>query len=260
MRTAVLYGIHANMPALLATVKDAEQQGVNRFVCLGDILGAGPNALECLLWARENLDWALLGFWDRALYDSEALEYSSAVNTNEVVTWGVEETLKHDDHEEIVRYISNLDSERTEGSIWFMYGCPVDPEWGYIAFEFVTQGVWEEARDNFQKIPSNVNLVLGGRTAIPRLATSDGRIRHASSLTKDWIEVSEDRKMAVSVGSVGSPRDKDPRSSYVICEEGRFRFRRVEYPVDELSRQFANATHLSEESRNWMIKRHERGV
>ena len=70
VRTAIISDIHGNLEALVKVLEDISEQSVDRTVCLGDILGYGPNPAECVDAVVDSCEWSLLGNHDYgALYE-----------------------------------------------------------------------------------------------------------------------------------------------------------------------------------------------
>jgi len=78
MPTAIISDIHGNLDALRRVLDDIDQRGIESIVCLGDIIGYGPNPLDCLDLVRERCDWALMGNHDFAvLYEPTSFNTSA---------------------------------------------------------------------------------------------------------------------------------------------------------------------------------------
>lgn len=264
-RTAICSALCSNLPALRAMLTDAEGQQVDRFVFLGDATSAGPNPYECLSWIHETCDWCFTGFWDRFLEKPNGNFASSAVHTNETVYWNREIVLQYPDGLELIQFAASQDYQKEEGDVLFVHGSVIAPRNGFL----LTADRREERYFDrtlidrqYGALPEQIQLCfVGGRFGLPGVIWPDGLLEHESVVSRTWGEPGSERAI-VNVGSVGLPKDHDPRACYVVFDDvGRqFSFRRVPYDVEEVVKAFQNALSLSARCREWMIQRHRDGV
>ena len=222
MRTAIVSDIHSNLEALNAVLKDIQSQGVDRVYCLGDTVGYGPNPVECLDIARR-FDVCILGNHDQAvIFDPEgfspvaygAICYSRAQLENAPGGAGA--------NNERWDFLGELPRTHVEPTRLYVHGSPRDPTNEYIFPEDIY---------NHQKIKNLFDRVeqycFQGHTHIPGVFTpsleffSPDECKYEYHLGND--------KALFNVGSVGQPRDGDPRASYAILTDEMVAFRRVEY-------------------------------
>ncbi len=222
MRCLILSDIHGNWQALQAVLKDAEGQ-YDQIICCGDLVGYGADPNKVLDWAKEHITHVIRGNHDKACSGLDSLEWFnpiariSALWTMEILT------------PENKQYLKDL----PQGPIALDYfrifhGSPADEDEyltspqdvmpirfyveGNISFFGHThmQGGFFLTHKNIQRIPR------------PSLE-SDGH----------ELELEENFRYLINPGSVGQPRDGDPRAAYVLYEEGkpRLTYRRVEYDI-----------------------------
>jgi len=218
MRVAVLSDIHGNLPALQAVLQAIGP--VDALWQLGDIVGYGPEPDAVVSTLREsgaggvrgNHDAAALGLIDADAFNDDA---------RSAVDWTAArlEPATRD-------WLATLPERTVEGPFTMAHGSPRDPTWEYVYSVPV-------ARANFPAFDTTHCLV--GHTHVPlAFRLQDGRIEtiqpsHGSTLSLD------DRRTIVNPGSVGQPRDGDPRACAMLIDTDTMvvEWRRVPYPVAE---------------------------
>lgn len=227
MRFLVISDIHANLAALEAVLADAEGEW-DQIWCLGDVIGYGPDPNECVALLREqehlslsgNHDWAVLGRLDRDSFNDDAQVAISW--TQRVLT------------EESQQYLEALPSLVVEEPFTLAHASPRQPVWEYI-LESVT------AAANFDHFDTPYCLV--GHTHFPVIYEQSGRAS-AEALAPLYFEPFSlnDVRLIVNPGSVGQPRDYDPRAAYAILDtaELTWEHRRVAYPVERTQSRMSN--------------------
>jgi predicted phosphodiesterase len=219
MRVAVLSDIHSNLHALEAVLADVDRQNVDRLWCLGDVVGYGPRPNECVALVRERADLSLCGNHDLAAVGSlDTAEFSgdagAAVRWTQVVL-GAEEAA----------WLRGLAPQAEQPGVELFHGGPHDPVWEYVLTEQVAL---------ISILETTAPLVLVGHSHIPMALGWDG-----DALTGGLAPEGTDVKLGVNrwlvnPGSVGQPRDGDPRAAWALIdlEGGRAAFRRVAYPIE----------------------------
>lgn len=223
-RRAIISDIHGNLEALEAVLADIDSQDVTAIVCLGDMVGYGPNPCECLDVA-EQFSLTLLGNHDQAvLFDPEG--FSSGAE--KAIFWTRKQLERHDakpETERRLRFIAELDRTHRENGFQFLHASPRDP---------INEYVFPEDVYHAAKMESLFSMVEGvcfqGHTHVPGVFTTEPRFLPASELGHGFA-LRPGAKAMINVGSVGQPRDCDWRASYAILDDGVVRFRRVEYDV-----------------------------
>jgi predicted phosphodiesterase len=220
MRILVISDIHANFTALEAVIKDAGS--FDQVWCLGDIVGYGPEPNECINRLREFDLICLAGNHDLAVVGRIAL-WDFTPDAQEVIFWTRHwlTTLNLD-------WLLTLPNTPLvpEQDITLVHGSPRDPVWGYITEK-------DEAKANLDLITTP--FCLTGHTHIPviyRKPWDDPRVLEEWPRVNSAIRLTLDR-MFINPGSVGQPRDEDPRAAYatIDMESMTFTYRRVEYDV-----------------------------
>lgn len=230
-RTAILSDIHGNLNALESVLRDVDSQRVDRIVCLGDVVGYGPDPCACLDRAFD-FELCVLGNHDSsALFDPEGFNAAA----EQAIFWTREQLESDDDGSEASRkrmeFLCGLPRTVRDGDLLFVHGSPRGPTNEYV---------FPEDTQNLKKMEKLFSLVPGlcfqGHTHVPGIFTSDLRFVRPSETGTGYGVGGPQQRMMINVGSVGQPRDGDPRSCYVIYDGECIEFRRVEYDVERTVR------------------------
>lgn len=221
---ALISDIHANAVALEAVLADIKSQGAEAIYCLGDILGYGPHPGRCLDLARD-FDFCLMGNHDQAVL-LEPGGFNTAAEravfwTRERLDSESDAHLKQDRWE----FLAGLGVHRFERNILFVHGSPRRPLHEYI-FPDDPQVNMEKMATIFDRIPS---VCFVGHTHMPGVFTEDYRFLTPGDLNNCYEF--GDHKAVINIGSIGQPRDRDPRACYCLLDGKRVTWQRVEYDV-----------------------------
>ena len=228
MRTAILTDIHANLEALTACIAAAEDQGVDRFVCLGDTVGYGadPNATCDIV--RKRCAFAVLGNHDAAVAGRMDYSYYYAA-AREVLDW----TAVHLSPENM-EWLRGLQYTVSEGEVMYGHASPRDPS----AFEYVF--ALEQAEDLVVRAGRLHRLTFIGHSHLQR-AFQLGN--HVKDVWQERVQVDEKKTYLCSIGSCGQPRDYDPRACYGIWDDNSrtVEYHRVPYNAEKTARKILEA-------------------
>lgn len=234
IRTAIISDIHGNLEALDCVMEDIKSVGVDRIVCLGDVVGYGPHPQECLDRIMD-LDICVLGNHDNsALFDPEGFN-----RTAESAIFWTRQRLEHDggdgtEARRRLKFICELPRMVVEADAIFVHGSPRGPTNEYVFPEDIQNG--RKMEKLFALFP---RMCFQGHTHVPGIFTSDSRFLRPHECEGGWSfdRTSEligvNLKVMVNVGSVGQPRDGDSRSCYVVTDGDNIEFRRVEYDLEK---------------------------
>ncbi len=225
MKTAVLSDIHGNLEALQSVLSDIQTQQVDRIFCLGDVVGYGPNPRECVDIVRR-FDLCILGNHDQAaLFDPEGFSHGA----EQAIFWTRRQLETGEDRDEALarwHFLCGLPRTYSEGDRLFVHGSARNPLCEYVFPEDIY---------NPKKLEKIFSLISGvcfqGHTHVPGVFFESAQFMQPSEFEGGVYQLGSEKAM-INVGSVGQPRDGDPRSSYVILDEQSVEFRRVSYPVE----------------------------
>jgi len=218
VKIAILSDVHGNLQALEAVLADIGKVGSDALWSLGDAVGYGPEPQACVELLRREAAVNLMGNHDAAV-----AEVIPTAAFNESARLAVEWTRTVLD-DEVVPFLAGLPYLCHREENLLVHASPKKPEaWNYI----MSLG---DAEDAFDAFPEKVCFV--GHTHVPFVVIRKG---DASTDALDYGEIVfvEDSRYLVNVGSVGQPRDGDPRASYAVLDSslGRVEIRRVAYDV-----------------------------
>lgn len=241
MSIAVISDIHANLEALEAVLADIDQRGVEQIVCLGDIVGYGPNPLECLDLVMERCQWALMGNHDFAvLYEPTSFNTSA----EQASFWTRQQFEREPDPSRQRRRWEYLGSllirQRYLDAMW-VHASPRRPINEYI-FPDDAMTAPTKMQQIFDRIE---HRCFCGHTHVPGVFTDEPDFYPPQDLGGSY-KFSDSEKCIVNPGSVGQPRDRDPRASYAILREDRVEFVRVEYDIQAVVDKVAAEPELSD--------------
>jgi predicted phosphodiesterase len=227
VRVGIISDIHANLAALEAVLADLGS--VDALWCLGDVVGYGPDPNECVNRLREleavciagNHDWAALGKLPIHDFNDDAAN---------AVRW-TQRTLEPDAR----AWLEDLPQIVDRDPITLAHGSPREPIW-----EYVLSGAVAKAN-----VPHFETLgCLVGHTHVPSsfVQQPDGRVQVDHREPGQVLALGHERFLA-NPGSVGQPRDQDPRAAYMIydTDAATLTWRRVEYPIPETQAKMRRA-------------------
>lgn len=230
MITAFISDIHGNVDALDVVLADMKDQAVDRVICLGDIVGYGPDPNDCVLRVRDRCAAAVAGNHDYA-----ALERMDTLGFNEYARAAADWTAKAL-NTEATEYLSGLSLSLEVDGLRAVHACPVEPErWTYVLS-------FEEARRQFSGFAERLCFI--GHSHLPVIIEMNGDEINAFEFTPDVpIRLHADRRYLVNVGSVGQPRDRDPRTGYTYFDDemNTVVLRRLPYPVEKVQKKILDA-------------------
>jgi diadenosine tetraphosphatase ApaH/serine/threonine PP2A family protein phosphatase len=226
MKYAILGDIHANLQALTAVLKDAAEQNASHYACVGDIVGYNANPIECLEKIQELCPVSVRGNHDHYCSHDERLDNFHPLAAD-VVAW-TRKQLSDDQ----AAYLRNLRMIARVETFTMVHSTLDSPEsWGYVFDKL-------EADANFSYQTSTVCFF--GHTHVP-LAFEKAETIRFGLYTK--IRIGVGRKYFINVGSVGQPRDGDPRAAYVLYDmvNNLVELRRVNYDVKSAQNRIMDA-------------------
>jgi diadenosine tetraphosphatase ApaH/serine/threonine PP2A family protein phosphatase len=253
--TAVISDVHGNAEALQAVLADITARGIKRAINLGDIIGYGPDPRQCVDLVRTHCEWSLMGNHDfGVLYEPTNFNpgaEAAAFWTREQLDAEPDEQLRRDRYEFLgrlrVRVIEPPPASNPRLGILCVHGSPRRPINEYIFPDDVSS-----APDKLATIFERVSRIcLVGHTHVPGIFTDEPDFYPPGELTDNTYKFSPDEKAIINVGSVGQPRDLDPRAAYAILHEDRIEFVRVPYDIEACARKIKAVPQLSD----WLADR-----
>jgi diadenosine tetraphosphatase ApaH/serine/threonine PP2A family protein phosphatase len=218
MKAAVISDIHSNLEALQAVLKDIKKRRIKRIFCLGDLVGYGANPNECIELCLKESDAIIAGNHDWATIDK-----TDVTNFNPVAAEAIRWTKKNVSAENNARLNKLALTQRSE-NILMVHSSPNKPEqWRYL-FSL------EDFQREFEHFGEQLCFI--GHSHIPSAVFQDAN-GYTDFLRENPFPLIPKRRYIINVGSVGQPRDLDPRASYVIYDGNKnaVDFIRIEYNI-----------------------------
>jgi predicted phosphodiesterase len=232
LRVAVIADIHANLAALEACLEVVEEAGTDEIWCLGDIVGYGPDPDACTALVRDRCSLCLAGNHDLAVLGELDIE-SFSETAAAAVRW----TQAAID-EQTLEFLGGLEPAGKRSGIDLCHASPRDPVWEYVLSR-------EQAAACLDVQNERICLIGHSHVALffTRIDGERGNVRGAQAADGAFIDLAAGRWL-LNPGSVGQPRDGDPRAAWLILdtEEETVLFQRSSYDIQRTADAIATAT------------------
>jgi diadenosine tetraphosphatase ApaH/serine/threonine PP2A family protein phosphatase len=219
MRVAVVSDIHSNLHALDAVLAALDADPPDELWCLGDLVGYGPKPNECCALVQARATVCLCGNHDLAVRGTIDLdEFSGDAGT--AAAW-TRDLLA----DEARTFLDSLEPAGKAADVALFHGSARDPVWEYVLSD-------EAAMTTF--LMTEEPLVLVGHShAALQVALRGGALEGGLAPEGTELELS-DARWLLNPGSVGQPRDGDPRAAYLLLDLAarHASFRRVDYDIE----------------------------
>ncbi len=234
---AIISDIHSNLEALQAVLADIEKKGIKEIYCLGDVIGYGPNPRECIDLVMD-CQLVLLGNHDQgALFDPDGFNRPAEM----AIFWTRAQLELPIDprplREKRWEFLAERPRTHREGDYLYVHGSARNP---------LNEYVFPEDIYNQPKMKRIFALVdrycFQGHTHVPGIFTENFEF-----FSPDEVDSSyklDGRKTLCNVGSVGQPRDLDPRACYVLLDGDTIHYQRVEYDVTTTKKKIYDVPEL----------------
>jgi len=219
MRVAVVSDVHGNRHAFEAVLEAVAHATCDELWCLGDLVGYGAEPDACVELARDNTDLCLAGNHDLAVIGAIPLDDFSR-GAQIAVRWTAE-AIAPENRE----YLAGLRPSSQRAGIGLYPASPRDEVWEYVLSALLAELCFDAARHR-------INLIGHSHVALS-FNRSDGEPATGET-RRDGTQVEIDEgEWLLNPGSVGQPRDGDPRAAWLLLDlaAGRARFRRCEYDI-----------------------------
>ena len=219
MKVAVISDIHANRYAFEAALEAIAASDASELWCLGDLVGYGAEPDACVELACEHAAVCLAGNHDLAVTGDVPLdEFSRGASL--AAKWTQEVIAPHN-----LDFLKTLSAETHEARVGLYHASPRDPVWEYVLSALVAELCLDAQRDRVCLV-GHSHVALSFERHEGTLATGEPR-REGSELdiaAGEWL---------LNPGSVGQPRDGDPRASWLLLDLDRLKasYKRTAYDV-----------------------------
>ncbi len=225
MRLAILSDIHGNLTALQRVLKRLESLQIDDMICLGDVVGYGPYPNECCNIIQNNCRFCIAGNHDFA-----ALRLLDSRNFNPFARTAINWTVSILSPENKA-FLETLNVYRVEGDMLFVHGSPANPaRFPYIMNRY-------DADEAFEAL--NEQICFIGHSHIAGFFQPGNRIKQPAFT----VQLEEKQRYIINVGSIGQPRDGDPRAAFAVLDtdESTVQVLRVDYDIQKTQKAMAAA-------------------
>jgi diadenosine tetraphosphatase ApaH/serine/threonine PP2A family protein phosphatase len=220
VRLAVISDIHANLYALEAVLEEIDRDPPDEIWCLGDTVGYGPRPNECCAIVRDRCSRTLVGNHDLVALGSAEVGLEDFNPEAEAASRWTTKELMPDSRE----FLSSLEPTAKAEGFELYHGSPRDPVWDYVL---------DEAAVVESFMLTKAPVILVGHSHVATAAVMSGETIEGGVAEADFSAALGAGRWLLNPGSVGQPRDGDPRAAWLRLdlESGEARFRRIAYPV-----------------------------
>ena len=223
---AVISDIHGNLEALRAVLDRIKQLDISEVICLGDIVGYGPDPLQCLDLIAQRCEQTVMGNHDFAVLYEPA---NFNVGAEQACFWTREHLLgdcQGQRRRDRTHFLGSAPVKITHDQMSFVHASPRRPINEYIFPDDVYSNV-NKLTSIFERVD---NFCFVGHTHFAGVFLPDPDFYSPQELDNHFDFDTASRAI-INVGSVGQPRDHDPRASFVTVDETQVKFIRVEYDI-----------------------------
>jgi len=218
MRYGLISDIHANLEALEAVLADLQKESVDQILCLGDVIGYGPNPNECVSLIQQRAAICLIGNHDEASLGRVDLDLFNYM-ARQAIEWTTDQL-----SQESKRFLQSLPYTKSYGEFMIVHASPDDPRrWNYILN-------LEEAAHGFGAFTERICFIGHSHTPWVIPLQPDGRMRVLHNYP---LAIEDNCRYLINIGSVGQPRDRNPDAAFGILDTEPLRYilKRVPYDV-----------------------------
>ncbi len=219
MKYAIISDVHANLEAVTACFNEIDKLKVDRIICLGDLVDYCAEPNEVVEIIKKNCDAVVLGNHDEAQYKYQMVErYTENARISSIHTRSVI-------NPEHIEYFKTLPYSHSENELLFVHASPLDPP----AYKYLLNE--ETAENNFKIFSERICFI--GHSHKPLIFEQSG------SEIKLTVEgkLDKNNRYIINVGSVGQPRDSNPKLSFGLFDTDTFEYKniRIDYDIRSAS-------------------------
>ncbi|MDD5496318.1 MAG: metallophosphoesterase family protein [Candidatus Omnitrophica bacterium] len=228
MRYGLISDIHGNLEAFQASLEALSKLNIDKYLCIGDIVGYGADPKACIALVKSlepvalvsgNHEWGVLGLLDLEYFN----EYAK-----EAILWTKVALDKGDSD-----YLLSFRLIYKDDGMTLVHGTLDHPE----DFNYTL-----DINDAYISMKlMKTSLCFVGHSHVPGIFYSEGDGIKANAAPE--VKIEEDRKYVVNIGSIGQPRDGDPRASYAVFDDEKktVEIRRVAYDIKKAQEKILKA-------------------
>lgn len=230
MRIAIISDIHSNIEALTTVLAWIDDNAIDEIICLGDVVGYGPDPNPCCSLIRERCRVTLMGNHDAAVIGVMDTDYYYDA-AREAIFW-----TRRQLSDENFQWLYSLPYTYARDNAAYVHSAPVKPSgWAYVVH---TQEAMKHNGPVYAKL-KRWNFV--GHSHLTRQYAINGK--RVKDVSGKALTGKDDRKYLINVGSVGQPRDRDPRLCFGVfdSEAETFEHVRLDYDIESVAQKIVGA-------------------
>lgn len=230
MKYFIFSDIHGNLEALDVVLQQIDDFHPDRVICLGDVIGYGPNPNECVQRVNQVAEFTIMGNHDHAVLGLTDIAYFNQY-AKFAVLWTREVLI-----EENFATLKKYPFQKSTDDILFVHSTPLYPErWDYIFNPL-------EGKYYLQHLKERLCFIGHSHQPVFFEQDQDGRITYDRQ-PEFSLPVQDECKYIINVGSVGQPRDGNPKSSFCLydAEKKVIEVKRLEYDFSKTQEKMAAA-------------------
>ncbi|MBN1689169.1 MAG: metallophosphoesterase family protein [Candidatus Omnitrophica bacterium] len=216
MKIAIMADIHSNWEALEAAASYIKKEKVDGIIHLGDVVGYGANPNECFDWVQQHVDVNLMGNHEKAVITPQIREGFNPLAA-EAIAWT--EKVLDESYRDIIR---GLPYVHVKDRLVFFHGSLDEPEMFFYLKSY------EDAVASLKLLEGNIGFF--GHTHIPTLI--EGKSKMARHLQPGVMRLRGNEKYLINPGSIGQPRDRDPRLAFGLFDDKAYSFELIRLKYD----------------------------
>ena len=219
-KIALVSDVHGNLPAFRSVLADVERSEPDAIWCLGDLVGYGAQPDGCVELAAASCDLALAGNHDLGVIGRIDISDFSP-HAAAAALWTRANICR-----DTVEFLSGLEPQQAGEAVGLYHASPLDPVWDYVTSAAGADRCMDEMEERVSAI--------GHTHVASRFTRTDAEV-YAEAVEGGSRHDLSDHEWLVNPGSVGQPRDGDPRAAWLLLDVVAWsaEWHRVEYPVDE---------------------------
>lgn len=228
MRYGIFSDIHSNLEALNAIVDAYKKEKIDKYLCIGDIVGYASNPVECIRITKELIAVSVAGNHDWASVNLFPLEYFNP-HAKEAISWTRENLGPQERY-----FLESMALVYKNEDLTIVHGTLDNPqEFNYLTDSYIAEGTFGLM---------NTNICFIGHTHVAGIfiQDNDGQVGFRQD---DLLKMEPENKYIVNVGSVGQPRDKNPKAAYCVydSDNNEVWIKRIDYDIETARKKIIDA-------------------